>query len=82
MRVFKSKTTRLFSTFFWCWYIYWIPTLMSEYHNKDESVLNNLYISSEDGNYCGSSIEFHIFFFIWSWNIDFWWNLTEKNYER
>jgi len=73
----KNKTKAIAIRSWWSWYIYWLPTVMTEYHPKEESVLTNISIRDEF-NANGSCITINIFFFIWHIDIDYWWNLTNK----
>lgn len=67
---------------FWSWYIYWIPTIMTEFHPKEKSCLTSIYIDNTGNPYNGhgSALTFTIYIFVWQVTIDFWWNLTSKNY--
>jgi len=61
----------------WSWYIVWIPTIVTEYHPKEESVLSNFNIEDKF-EAKGSCFTINIMAFIWTITIDYWWNLTEK----
>lgn len=82
MTIFQTKTTRLFARCWWSWYIYWIPTILSEYHPKDESVLCNFSVSNENESYKGSELGLQFMFFVWTFDLTFWWNIEVKKYKN
>ena len=74
----KKQTTAFAIRWSWSWYIYWIPTIMTEYHSKEDGCLNNISIDRLNFHAKGNcfTVFFHIF--IWSIWIDIWWNLSKK----
>jgi hypothetical protein len=73
----KKKTKAFAIRSWWSFYIYWLPTIMTEYHPKEDSVLDNFSIRDEFwGN--GSNLGISILFLIWQIDIEFWWNITER----
>jgi len=78
IKLFNNKTKVIAIRNWWSWYIYWIPTIMTEYHPKEQSVLTNIGIGDEF-NANGSCFTVTVFFLVWNINIDYWWNLTLKN---
>ena len=82
MTIFKTKKTRFFIRCWWSWYIYWIPTIQTSYHPKDESVLCNFSVSNEDESYKGSEFELNLLIFIWNINLTYWWKIEIKTYTK
>jgi hypothetical protein len=76
----NKKQTKAFAIrSWWSWYIYWIPTIMTEYHPKEDGVLNSLCIAKHEFKAEGNCFTITLSFFIWQIDIDYWWNLSKQN---
>ena len=78
MTIFKTSTTRLFIRYWWSWYIYWIPTIQTCYHKKEEGALTNFTVSGENKSYKGSEIEVSLIFLMFTLEFSFWFNIEER----
>ena len=77
IKLFNKQTKAISIRSWWSWYIYWLPTIMTEWHPKEESVLTSLSIK-DNFRAKGNCFTINILVFIWHIQIDFWWNLTER----
>jgi hypothetical protein len=78
MTLFKTMKTRLFFRWWWSWCIFWFPTFQTEYHKKNESVLCNFSVGTENESYKGSEIALQFHFFAWTFDLTFWWDIEKK----
>lgn len=76
MRLIKTAKTRLFCTYFLTLYIYWFPTIMTEFHSKNSEFLCSF--TNEDNMYVGNEIGVTFLFLCFQINIAFWWNIENK----
>lgn len=79
IKLINKKKKAIAIRLFWSWYIYLIPTIMTEYHSVEDSCLNSLSIGT---NYSGegNNISINLLIFVWQIDISYWWDLTERKY--
>jgi len=73
------KTKRIFIRVWWTNYIYWLPTILTSYHNRNDNALINFYVKREGQSYVGSKINISILWLGGIININYWWNIIKLN---
>lgn len=81
MRLFKGKTKQFFIRSWWTYYIYWIPTIQTEYHPIEDSILCNFDVGDSE-SYRGNNFGINLYWLIWVINIDYWWKVKEKVWKQ
>lgn len=83
MRLYKSNTKRVFITFEyeWIWILYILPSLLVNYMSKKENPFT-MNIGKNEISYEGAKLSITFSWIIFDIELDYWWNLTEKTYEK
>lgn len=66
---------QVFFKYWWSWYIFWIPTIQTDYQKKDKNVLCNYTVNNQ--KYKGYKIGIKIHLFIFTFYISFWFNVEK-----
>jgi hypothetical protein len=80
MKLFKSENKRLYLSYdhTWVQLIYVLPALTINWVTDESSLM---FLGEGENDYIGKKLSITFNWLIFDFNLDYWWNLKERNYD-